>query len=99
MKLSAEHAPPVEVSTPAPRRTDARSRFARSLRRYWQLYLLLLLPVIWFIVFRYVPMANAVIAFKNYNPIDGVWGSPWVCLLYTSPSPRDKRQSRMPSSA
>ena len=25
--------------------------------------------------------------------------SPWVCLLYTSPSPRDKRQSRMPSSA
>ena len=26
-------------------------------------------------------------------------GKPWVCLLYTSPSPRDKRQSRMPSSA
>ena len=25
--------------------------------------------------------------------------SPWTCLLYTSPSPRDKRQSRMPSSA
>ena len=23
----------------------------------------------------------------------------WCCLLYTSPSPRDKRQSRMPSSA
>ena len=26
-------------------------------------------------------------------------GLPQVCLLYTSPSPRDKRQSRMPSSA
>ena len=26
-------------------------------------------------------------------------GMPEVCLLYTSPSPRDKRQSRMPSSA
>ena len=26
-------------------------------------------------------------------------GKPWNCLLYTSPSPRDKRQSRMPSSA
>ena len=26
-------------------------------------------------------------------------GEEWVCLLYTSPSPRDKRQSRMPSSA
>ena len=30
----------------------------------------------------------------------GIWGtSPGLCLLYTSPSPRDKRQSRMPSSA
>ena len=28
-----------------------------------------------------------------------VAGKPKVCLLYTSPSPRDKRQSRMPSSA
>ena len=27
------------------------------------------------------------------------WDSIWTCLLYTSPSPRDKRQSRMPSSA
>ena len=26
-------------------------------------------------------------------------GNEWACLLYTSPSPRDKRQSRMPSSA
>ena len=26
-------------------------------------------------------------------------GDDWTCLLYTSPSPRDKRQSRMPSSA
>ena len=28
-----------------------------------------------------------------------VWITPSLCLLYTSPSPRDKRQSRMPSSA
>ena len=31
--------------------------------------------------------------------IDSVLSSPFTCLLYTSPSPRDKRQSRMPSSA
>ena len=31
----------------------------------------------------------------GYHPID----SGNICLLYTSPSPRDKRQSRMPSSA
>ena len=25
--------------------------------------------------------------------------TPWICLLYTSPSPRDRTRSRMPSSA
>ena len=34
---------------------------------------------------------------KAYNPITS--GQLTSCLLYTSPSPRDKRQSRMPSSA
>ena len=34
--------------------------------------------------------------FFDQIPRDGV---SHVCLLYTSPSPRDKRQSRMPSSA
>jgi putative aldouronate transport system permease protein len=78
MTLSAEQdASPEAVKAP-PRKTSHRARFARSLRRYWQLYLLLLLPVVWFIVFRYVPMVNAVIAFKNYSPVQGVWGSPWV---------------------
>ena len=31
--------------------------------------------------------------------VAGLRGGGWTCLLYTSPSPRDKRQSRMPSSA
>ena len=77
MKLSVEPTPNAQlaVEPPAGRR---RSAFARSLRRYWQLYLLMAVPIVWFIVFKYVPMANAVIAFKNYNPIAGVWGSPWV---------------------
>src|SRR5687767_11301758 len=80
MTLDVEHVTPAAAVIPQPRRLTTRARFSRSVRRYWQLYLLLLLPIVWFIVFRYVPMANAVIAFKNYNPIDGVWGSPWVGL-------------------
>jgi len=43
------------------------------LKRSWILYLMLLLPLIFFAVFRYIPMTNIVIAFKNYNLIDGVW--------------------------
>ena len=36
----------------------------------------------------------------DYEFVAARWDTPyWSCLLYTSPSPRDKRQSRMPSSA
>ena len=34
-----------------------------------------------------------------FTPVFGWWVYKKLCLLYTSPSPRDKRQSRMPSSA
>ncbi len=50
----------------------------KSLRHHWQLYLLILVPLIYFAVFKYVPMSNAVLAFKDYNVIAGIWGSEWV---------------------
>jgi len=45
------------------------------LKRSWMLYVMLLLPMSFFIIFRYIPMTNIVIAFKNYNLTRGVWGS------------------------
>ena len=36
---------------------------------------------------------------KRIAVIENEYGEVGICLLYTSPSPRDKRQSRMPSSA
>jgi putative aldouronate transport system permease protein len=45
-------------------------------RQSWMLYLMLLLPMAFFIIFRYIPMTNIVIAFKNYNIFQGVWASP-----------------------
>jgi putative aldouronate transport system permease protein len=42
------------------------------------LYLMLLIPMAFFVVFRYVPMTNIVIAFKDYNIFRGVWASDWV---------------------
>jgi putative aldouronate transport system permease protein len=47
-------------------------------QRTWMLYLMLLLPLAFFVVFRYVPMTNIVIAFKDYNIFRGVWASPWT---------------------
>lgn len=61
-----------------------RSAVVRSLRRYWQLYLIMTPAVLYFIIFKYVPMANAVLAFKDYNLTLGIWGSPWVGFKYFS---------------
>jgi ABC-type polysaccharide transport system permease subunit len=42
-----------------------------------QLYLLLP-TVLYFLVFKYGPMYGIQIAFKDFNPVQGIWGSPWV---------------------
>ena len=53
------------------------------LKQHWQLYLIFILPAVALtIIFRYIPMGGILIAFKNYNPIKGIWGSKWVGLKY-----------------
>lgn len=44
----------------------------------WQIYLLLLIPVAYIIIFSYVPMGGLVLAFKDYDFTKGIWGSEWV---------------------
>ena len=55
-------------------------KFWLRIRRNWQLYVLLALPLIWLVVFRYAPMYGAQIAFRQYSPAFGIEGSPWVGL-------------------
>ncbi|MEV5966984.1 ABC transporter permease subunit [Kribbella sp. NPDC051952] len=75
--------PPPAGETPTRPRRRRRERttvtgLRRSLQRHWTLYLLMVVPLIWFVVFKYIPMSNAVLAFKSFNVIKGIWGSPWV---------------------
>ena len=44
------------------------------------LYLMLIPPIVFFIIFRFYPSAGSVIAFKKVQPMEGIWGSPWVGL-------------------
>lgn len=50
------------------------------LRRYWQLYALLVLPLVYFIIFKYGPMWGVQIAFKDFNFFQGITGSEWIGL-------------------
>ncbi len=52
------------------------------LRRYWQLYLMMLLPLLYFILFKYIPMFGNVLAFRRYRPGLGPFGTQWVGFRY-----------------
>lgn len=64
---------------------ERKEKFLKLLKRIVQrrqLYLLLALPLIYLIIFSYVPMFGIQIAFKNYSPAYGIWGSEWAGFKY-----------------
>ena len=50
------------------------------LKRDWRLYLMLLIPVTWYLLFCYKPMIGVMIAFQKYSLVKGMWGSKFVGL-------------------
>ncbi len=50
----------------------------QKIKTNWQLYLLILPPLAFVIVFNYFPMYGILMAFQNYDPIAGILHSPWV---------------------
>ena len=63
-------------------KNHSRSTVWKQVKVNWQMYLFLLLPVIWLIVFKYVPMYGAQIAFRDYTIQGGFTGSKWVGLKH-----------------
>ncbi|MGN1146479.1 MAG: ABC transporter permease [Acetatifactor sp.] len=50
--------------------------FSVYMKRYWQLYALLLLPLTYLLIFKYIPMAYIQIAFKKYSIVESIWEMP-----------------------
>lgn len=48
------------------------------LKNNYQLYLMLLLPCLYLLLFKYKPMLGIIVAFKDYNIFKGVMDSPWI---------------------
>lgn len=62
-----------------------------NLRKYKFLYLMIFPGLLYFIIFKYLPMGGMVIAFQDYQPYQGILGSPWVGFkhfirLFTEPT-------------
>ena len=67
------------VTEPAKARTRPSSRrLLMRIRRHWQLYCIIAVPSAFLAVFNYWPMLGVQIAFRMYNPVGGIWHSPWI---------------------
>lgn len=71
--------PRSQRTTVAPQRIGMHP-IVKKLYNSWQLYVLMLLPLLYLLVFKYIPMYGAQIAFKNFLVTKGIWGSEWVGL-------------------
>ncbi|AYF26996.1 protein lplB [Micromonospora tulbaghiae] len=68
------------MASPIPR--GRRTPWRRALRRDWQLYSLAVLPLLFFLTFRYLPMLGNVIAFRRFQPGGSLFGEYWTGLRY-----------------
>jgi putative aldouronate transport system permease protein len=73
------------VSTEAsavPKRGHAQGNRARRIKNSWQLYVLLVPPLLYAVIFLWGPLYGMQIAFKNFSVGLGIQGSPWVGMKY-----------------
>ena len=65
-----------------PKAIRKKKSLAAAMGDNWQLYILVLPAIIYFVVFNYLPLYGIQIAFKDYKAVDGIAGSAWVGLKH-----------------
>lgn len=58
--------------------SNGRRRLGKEIWKHRTFYLFILPGIVWSLIFNYVPIASLVVAFKDFNYNDGIFGSPWV---------------------
>ena len=58
--------------------TKSKVNFGVYMKKYWQLYAMLFLPLLYLLIFKYFPMVYVQIAFKKYSIVQSVWEMPWA---------------------
>lgn len=69
--------------------------WSRNILKHWEFYLLLLPGILLTIIYKYIPMYGVQIAFRDFNPVDGFFGSPWVGLKWFEKFFTNYRSMRM----
>lgn len=59
---------------------SSQAALGKALSRDWRLYVMMILPIAFYLIFCYKPMVGVLIAFQKYNLFKGIWGSQWVGL-------------------
>lgn len=76
MNMRTTNKSTLTAGTPQASIRPLKTRF--NLKRTWPIYMMILPGFLFFIIFKYIPMAGIMIAFQNYDPFLGFWGSKWV---------------------
>lgn len=89
--MSNAKLPAAAASVSAKHRRLGGKPLGKRIMEHWQLYLLLLIPIVLTIIYKYVPMYGIQIAFRDYKPSRGFAGSEWVGWewfqrLFTAPT-------------
>ena len=69
-------------NNPALHNVQERSGLLKHVKKEWKIYSFLLIPIIYFLVFKYLPMIGNVIAFRKYRGGGPLFGVEWVGFRY-----------------
>ncbi len=69
---------------PSGGRLTAHQQRKQKFKKSIPLLIMLIIPMAILFIFKYMPMYGIQIAFRDYRPVLGIWGSPWVGLKYLS---------------
>lgn len=70
------------VNSPTMKPVKEKGHLIRHIKKEWMMYSLLVIPIIYFIIFKYVPMFGNIIAFRKYTGGSNIFGEKWVGLKY-----------------
>ncbi|HBG66507.1 MAG TPA: protein lplB [Treponema sp.] len=59
-----------------------KQNFTEYMKKNWQYYAMMLVPILYYLVFRYVPMVGNIIAFRRYRAGHSIFGDEWSGLKY-----------------